>query len=49
MEFEVTGTTPLVNRSDRLGIEDGMADLPKAQQVECVRIEKKKCGCCSLQ
>uniref|UniRef100_A0A5S6PC37 Uncharacterized protein n=1 Tax=Brugia malayi TaxID=6279 RepID=A0A5S6PC37_BRUMA len=42
MEPEVTGTTPLMNSNDRVGMEDGMADLPKARQVECVRIEKKK-------
>ncbi|KAL3998217.1 hypothetical protein ACH3XW_14140 [Acanthocheilonema viteae] len=42
MEPQVTGTTPLMNSSDRVGMEDGMADLPKARQVECVRIEKKK-------
>lgn len=49
LEDQVTGTTPLMNRSDLVGMEDGMADLPKARQVECVRIEKKKCGCCNLQ
>uniref|UniRef100_A0A0R3RPP5 Uncharacterized protein n=1 Tax=Elaeophora elaphi TaxID=1147741 RepID=A0A0R3RPP5_9BILA len=49
MEAQVTGTTPLMNSSDRVGMEDGIVDLPKARQVECVRIEKKKCGCCNLQ
>ncbi|EJD75254.1 hypothetical protein LOAG_17569, partial [Loa loa] len=42
MEAQVTGTAPLLNSNDRVGMEDGMADLPKARQVECVRIEKKK-------
>uniref|UniRef100_A0A8R1TLE7 Uncharacterized protein n=1 Tax=Onchocerca volvulus TaxID=6282 RepID=A0A8R1TLE7_ONCVO len=42
-------TTPRINSSERIGMEDGMPDLPKARQVECVHIEKKKCGCCNLQ
>ncbi|CAG9535843.1 unnamed protein product [Cercopithifilaria johnstoni] len=49
MEAQLASTTPLMNSSDRVGMEDSMVDLPKAQQVECVRIEKKKCGCCNLQ
>ncbi|KAM3720747.1 Glutathione S-transferase [Dirofilaria immitis] len=42
IEAQVTGTTPLMNSDDLIGMEDGMGDLPKARQVECIRIEKKK-------
>ncbi|VDK47873.1 unnamed protein product [Anisakis simplex] len=38
-------TTPVKN-----GAASDCQDVPKASQVECVRIEKKKkCGCCSIQ
>lgn len=47
-EFEktVTETTPL---TDVMRNGPAIDDLPKASQVECVRIEKRKCGCCSIQ
>ncbi|VDN44694.1 unnamed protein product [Gongylonema pulchrum] len=44
----LTSSTPLMSNDDR-PLEDGGDDLPKARHVECVRIEKKKCGCCSVQ
>ncbi|VDN03681.1 unnamed protein product [Thelazia callipaeda] len=46
----LNSSTPLINSMDQAGIEDSsVVDLPKARQVECVHIEKKKCGCCTLQ
>ncbi|VDM44853.1 unnamed protein product [Toxocara canis] len=49
VEKPASETTPLTTpiKNGRAG---DCSDLPKASQVECVRIEKKKkCGCCSVQ
>uniref|UniRef100_A0A915BQ80 Uncharacterized protein n=1 Tax=Parascaris univalens TaxID=6257 RepID=A0A915BQ80_PARUN len=48
-EKPASETTPLTTPVKNGGAGD-YPDMPKASQVECVRIEKKKkCGCCSVQ
>lgn len=49
VEKPVSDTTPLTSGEpckDDKGVD---SDLPQPSQVECVRLDKKKCGCCSVQ
>lgn len=57
LEKPVTSSTPLTtpNKTDlepqkqSPAVAAAQPEIPKPNQVECVHIKQKKCGCCSVQ